>query len=50
MIGVAAEFLDDIHFAARWLVQRTGSYYGHVAVHVPDRDQFLSVSVVFSEI
>ncbi len=41
MIGVAAELLDDIHFAARWLVKETGSYYGHVAVRLPGRDQFL---------
>jgi ribulose-5-phosphate 4-epimerase/fuculose-1-phosphate aldolase len=41
MIGVAAELVDDMHFAARWLVERTGSYYGHVAVRVPGREQFL---------
>ena len=41
MTGVAAELLDDIYFAARWLVKETGSYYGHVAVRLPERDRFL---------
>jgi ribulose-5-phosphate 4-epimerase/fuculose-1-phosphate aldolase len=41
LIGIAAELVDDMHFAARWLVKRTGSYYGHVAVRVPGREQFL---------
>ncbi len=41
MINVAAQLLDDIHFAARWLVKESGSHYGHVAVRVPGRDQFL---------
>jgi ribulose-5-phosphate 4-epimerase/fuculose-1-phosphate aldolase len=41
LIGVAAELVDDMHFAARRLVERTGSFYGHVAVRVPGREQFL---------
>ena len=41
MISVAPQLLDDIHFAARHLIKETGSYYGHVAVRVPGKDQFL---------
>lgn len=40
-LGIAAELIDDIHFAARRLVERTGSYYGHVAVRVPGREEFV---------
>jgi 3-hydroxy-2-methylpyridine-4,5-dicarboxylate 4-decarboxylase len=41
MTGISAELLDDMHFAARWLLKRTGSHYGHVAARVPGREQFV---------
>lgn len=41
MIKLSPELLDDVHFAARWLVKHTGSYYGHVAVRVPGREGFV---------
>jgi ribulose-5-phosphate 4-epimerase/fuculose-1-phosphate aldolase len=40
VIKLSAELLDDVHFAARWLVKHTGSYYGHVAVRIPGREEF----------
>ncbi|HTM10950.1 MAG TPA: class II aldolase/adducin family protein [Verrucomicrobiae bacterium] len=41
MAGVTDELKSDIHFAARWLVRHTGSYYGHVAVRLPEKHRFV---------
>jgi 3-hydroxy-2-methylpyridine-4,5-dicarboxylate 4-decarboxylase len=40
-LGLPPELLDDVHFAARRLIQQTGSYYGHVAVRVPGAERFV---------
>lgn len=40
MASISDELKSDIHFAARWLVRHTGSYYGHVAVRLPVKHRF----------
>lgn len=40
-LGISAELADEMHSASRWLIERTGSQYGHVAVRVPNRDRFV---------
>jgi 3-hydroxy-2-methylpyridine-4,5-dicarboxylate 4-decarboxylase len=40
MTGITDELKADIHCAARWLVRHTGSYYGHVAVRLPEKNRF----------
>jgi 3-hydroxy-2-methylpyridine-4,5-dicarboxylate 4-decarboxylase len=39
--GISAELADEMHSASRWLIESTGSHYGHVAVRVPGRDRFV---------